>query len=337
MNSIYCSECGTQVQNTAKFCFKCGHPMQTGAASPEAQSPIPKTDDEDIDLSRETIGRCPECTHYTSYPEIPVGQARAVTCSRCKSDYILDTAPRPQKRTTPASRSSPAPVPQPKRGVFSSVKAAADHFFGYDAFFLPNPTDSEPMNVTSDFTLYASNFDSKGRRIGYESVVGLDYENASVQHGATSSLVSTKNDMTITLADGTRVRVAASSFLIGQLGKGMRIDSAYSYLSKRTFQQRVNLLVKEIEADRYFSVGSVKIFPNGNVVKGGIALNLMTARENNALEIGTSGGLSKIRDPYEIVVGKTGTGMFSERIKFRVKHNQDVIISVISHLSHKPL
>ena len=40
---IFCSNCGTQVQDTAKFCFRCGSPIYSGGqAAPEPQTVNPQ-------------------------------------------------------------------------------------------------------------------------------------------------------------------------------------------------------------------------------------------------------------------------------------------------------
>lgn len=200
------------------------------------------------------------------------------------------------------------------------------------------PTNAVPWVLTSDLVLYGDHLVDKGQSRNYSAISSVSYH--AFRHSLNYIPTSVQNALELEFDDGGKASIRSIGAFI-ETGKHKRISSACHFLSSTTFQQRVRRYQNLLKDPGYFDVrnvfSNVRIYANGDIEKNGLRLSIASASEHRALQFGTEWGtrLSGGKNPYAIIVGESGTGLFAKKIKFAVTKDQDVVSSLIKYFANE--
>lgn len=219
-----------------------------------------------------------------------------------------------------------------KQGASISGKLL-ETIFGSNSY--TTPTDAEPLQITGDLTLYGTFFVYKGEQFFLDiKSIGFQGYNQTINLIPADSSVH----LHIVMNNGKSIFLSGLSVII-QGSRNKRLGAAYQILSSKTFDRRLREYVDELNTNGFIEVGNivkVKITKDGYLVKGGSKVNLRISAQKNFLFLGVEwGGFgnNSSMNPYEVLAGESGTGMFSDRIRFKVVNDRDVVFTVLRHLS----
>jgi high potential iron-sulfur protein len=200
------------------------------------------------------------------------------------------------------------------------------------------PTNAAPWVLTNDLVLYGDHLVHKGQTKNYSAISSVNYH--AFRNSVNYIPTNVQNALELVFDDGDKVSIRSLGVFI-ETGKNKRVSSACYFLSWKTFQQRVRLYQDLLKNPGYFEIRNVfshvRIYANGDIEKNGLRLSIARASEHRALQFGTEWGtsLSGGKNPYAIVVGETGTGFFSRKIKFAVTKDQDVVSSLVQYFANE--
>ncbi len=209
-----------------------------------------------------------------------------------------------------------------------------DAVFGSNTYSIP--TDAEPLQITGNFTLYGTFFVYKGERFSLLDIksIGFQSDSKSVNLVPTGTFTY----FNIVMNSGKAIFLKGMSVLI-QSSRNKKIGVAYQILSSKTFDRRLREYIDELNKNGCIVVGNlvkVKITKDGYLVKGRSKVNLRISAQKKFLFLGVEwGGFgnNSNTNPYEVLAGESGTGMFSDRIRFKVVNDRDVVFTILRELS----
>lgn len=220
-----------------------------------------------------------------------------------------------------------------KQGASISGKFL-ETIFGSNSYI--TPTDAEPLQITGDLMLYGTFFVYKAEQFSFSDVKSVGFQGYSQAINLIPSYRSVH--LHIVMINGKSIYLSGMSIIIqGSLNK--RLGAAYQILSSKTFERRLREYLAELNTNGFIEVGNivkVKITKDGYLVKGGSKVNVRISAQNNFLFLGVEwGGFGNNRsmNPYEVLAGESGTGMFSDRIRFKIVNDRDVVFTILKHLS----
>lgn len=194
---------------------------------------------------------------------------------------------------------------------------------------VPYPTNSAPLEVTKDFSIFGDFLVYKGKQYSFREIASISF---FAQSGSVNFIPSGSwSDLKIKMESGDAIKIIGASFLIkGKKNKLLSI--AHNILSEETFPNRLSATMKELTHSGFITVDGVRITRAGNLIKGGTTININKAWENETLVIGTYQrfGANKRDDPWEIIASETGLSILSSRIIFSARENFDVIVSLLN-------
>ncbi|MGZ5056336.1 MAG: hypothetical protein ACXWAT_15535 [Methylobacter sp.] len=200
----------------------------------------------------------------------------------------------------------------------------------------PTPTDAEPLQITSDLTLYGTFFVYKGEQFSFLDIKSIGFQG----HSQTINLIPANSSVHLHIVMNNSKSIFLSGMaVIIQSGRNKRLGAAYQILSSKTFERRLREYVDELNSNGFIEVGNivkVKITKDGYLVKGGSKVNLRISAQKKFLFLGVEWadfGNNSSRNPYEVLAGESGTGMFSDRVRFKVVNDRDVVFTILRHLS----
>jgi hypothetical protein len=214
----------------------------------------------------------------------------------------------------------------------ASVKAIKDVNEGKPILNNKNyniPTINTALQVDDDLAFFDSYFEWKGNQYPYSSVTAISYFEKQ-----TSTAVSTHSaKFEIYVNNCLLVSKSSIGFILGKTDKSERIRVAYQYVSEKTRGQRYKNYRTQFSTKGYVKFGDAKIYSNGNVELNGKVINIISSNKNGNFLIGTSykNYKSERNSPYEIVIGESGTGFFSSKIKFTLEIDQDVQLMMLNY------
>src|SRR5262249_53168549 len=150
------------------------------------------------------------------------------------------------------------------------------------------PSSSCPFVLTKDVLLEGNCLRYRGLKILYSAITTLNYQARMTTVNGVQS--NKKNSLKIRLNDGTEISVSCIGVFF-ETDKYKRISSAYEFLSKATFDQRLSAYTSRLEKDGFFMIDNVRIYANGDVEKDGLRINMTMAAERRTLQFGTSWGI----------------------------------------------
>jgi hypothetical protein len=90
--------------------------------------------------------------------------------------------------------------------------------------------------------------------------------------------------------------------------------------------------VHTLDTQGFIEIGKVRVYSNGDIVKGETRINLKESRRNKSFFIGTKGAYGS-RYPDEVLVGKKGTSILATRIRFQLGNDKDVLKLLLEWLA----
>ena len=206
------------------------------------------------------------------------------------------------------------------------------------------PSNDQPLKVTNELSVYVDHLSYKNEPIDYETITGLSLSVIETNTSTTSGMplgMNCKSKLTIVLRDRSRNIEINTKTGSSWEKKSLIIRRAYDYIRDKTYRQRMVGYLKKLEEFGYIEIDGAKLFRNGDIEKRNIRTNLNSARQKGMLRKGTTyggwlpRGLPGARGnkPNEMIIGDNGTGFFDRRIKFEINQDQDVLFSIIEHLS----
>ena len=211
-----------------------------------------------------------------------------------------------------------------------SSQQLMDAIFGSNSY--QDPTDSQPIEIAGVFSIFGSyfNFDRKRHLISDIKSIGFQANSRSFNYVQTTST----SRLSIKMKNNEEIEVSGLSvFTTGR--KNKRLSIAYRILSSRTFSDRFERYIADLQKNNFIQVGKAKLTRDGYVIKGNSRVNLRVSMRKGYLSIGTAwswGHGTGYVNPYEIMAGETGTGIFSDRIRFTVIDDRDVIFEIIRQM-----
>jgi hypothetical protein len=215
----------------------------------------------------------------------------------------------------------------------SSLLSKAKEFLAPAAYQIVIPTDESPLVVNDEFCLYSSFFVNSGRQVSYSEIIALAC--AGRKEYVNGALTTYSLTFRIWLNSGDSIYVSASKEPFKNARNVMLAENAFQFLSKITFTQRLQRKLRQFETQGFIFLGGleqdVRLFPNGDIQQGDLRINLREAHRKNMVRFGTNAIVWK--DPNTVVIGESGTTMFSRRIVFSLRADRDVESALILGLA----
>lgn len=158
--------------------------------------------------------------------------------------------------------------------------------------------------------VYNDKLSYKRKSIDYYNIVHLGWYWIS----KTTNFVNTQS-VTLTLyINGSKpLKIHGNT-----LYKTPKLVEAYKYIAQRTFEQRINLYLYQIEENGYFTYEGVRFYPNGQVLRNGKEYQLKNAEY----------------EPFRIII-KQG-GFLSSKLKVKTLIDRDVMLNLFEFIVRNP-
>lgn len=199
-----------------------------------------------------------------------------------------------------------------------------------------SPSTHNPYEVTKELFLFESQLSYKGTFYNYNSIMSLKFTSSK---STINFISSSKSLLEIIFDNNEKISVRSASMII-EGKKFHSITTAYIFLSKLTFELRLEKIFNRLDRNGFIDRDGVRIFKNSTIQQGNTLINLKTAKNNNCIQFGSTidcrpSFLSGwyIYQPNKIIIGETGTKFYSKRINFDSVTDKDIIHNLISQLA----
>lgn len=200
-------------------------------------------------------------------------------------------------------------------GLFNAV---------FGTYSYNEPSDRAPFEVDSTFKIFGTYFEHKGQKYALSDVKSIGLR---AQHTSINLVATNYSKLSITTVSGKTIELVGRALIIkGSTNK--KIAVANTILCASTFEARADRYLRKLDEQGYFEVDGVRITADGRLLKGTSSVLIRLAHARGYLALGTFSGVSN-QDPYQIIAGESGIGIFSERIRFSVIFDRDVIFAII--------
>ena len=140
----------------------------------------------------------------------------------------------------------------------------------------------------------------------------------------------------VTISGGNVFKYEASSVLIRTKKVG-KLNEAFDFISKKTFTQRLQQYVSQIETKGFFQYYDYFIYGNGDIKHKTKTVNIAESGLHNDVEFGrkSSFGLNSYYTPDEIWIyqRKIHSKFLKQRICINIRENRDVIYAILIKLA----
>ncbi len=175
-----------------------------------------------------------------------------------------------------------------------------------------------------------STFQYKGQIYEYSTVCGLKY--AEINY--TVNLANIRAvDLGIYSSVGTMRLGAFSLFYDSRSMKNIR--KIFSFVGKKTFNNRLKMYIKQIETDGFFVYDNAKIYLSGAIEKKNKIFNIIEVCKKNGLTLGEHGAWGSTysyRNPYKIHLDDRKSLFSMNHIWIKCSYNRDVFFHLINHI-----
>jgi len=171
---------------------------------------------------------------------------------------------------------------------------------------------------------------------------GITYRIDEITTVKSNSITTTMNfvpshytGFSLTLLNARDLVYTGYSFAI-KTQKVKNLFEAYNYISKKTFEQRVNFYISQIQENGYFQYQDYLIYSNGDIKHKKTTVNIAEAGLQDNVEIGrnSSFGWNSYYTPDEINIYQKIPGKFLPlAVRLKTKENRDVIYSIVIQLA----
>jgi hypothetical protein len=139
----------------------------------------------------------------------------------------------------------------------------------------------------------------------------------------------------LTLLSARELDYKGQSFAI-KTQKVKNLSDAYNYISKKTFEQRANYYINQLQKNGYFQYYDYFIYANGDIKYKSTTVNIAEAGVQDRVEIGRSSsfGWNSYYTPDEINIYQKVPGKFLPLgVCLKTKENRDVIYGIVIQLA----
>jgi hypothetical protein len=139
----------------------------------------------------------------------------------------------------------------------------------------------------------------------------------------------------LTLSGASDLEYKGQSFAI-KTQKVKNLSEAYNYISKKTFEQRANFYIHQLQKNGYFQYNDYLIYSNGDIKHKNTTVNIAEAGLQDRVEIGRSSsfGWNSYYTPDEINIYLKVQGKFlPQGVCLKTKENRDIIYAIIMQLA----
>lgn len=220
-------------------------------------------------------------------------------------------------------------IQRTKNCIWQKIVSKHDSVFGSNKF--KTPSNDDPLRITKDFTVFGTFIVFKQEQIPIGNIHTLTYDYSSI----TVNLLPVHKMiyLIINLIDGREISVDSSSIIRTKTGK--LIQNAYSYLTRVTFETRMQHYIREINQKGFFECDNAKIYFDGTIEKDNLRLNLRVAKKQGVIGRGVQSGWSnKTINQKAIMVSETNDGFFAKKIIIDPVANTDVVHALIKHIAN---
>jgi hypothetical protein len=241
-----------------------------------------------------------------------------------RDDYLAACHAMAQTSETPAS-------PSMLKGALASIAAAKDRI--HESRKTICPTRAEPYHVDADLQLFPTHLRYAGQDHPYTQIEAVSYSARS----DSLNLVPISHDarLWIQLKGGKSI-FATSSTVLFRTKTFNRILNAHDFLSKVTFNQRLQPYLSEIEAKGFCSAGGARICRNGDVEQDGLRANLKVAHKNDGISFSRFGN-NPLGNYHVITITTEERNLLSrKKIRLKLLHDFDVVRALILWLCEHP-
>lgn len=199
-----------------------------------------------------------------------------------------------------------------------------------------NDLTAHPIKIDESNTLYHDCLLNNGKKLSHANVVSIYYR--SSESAVYAITVRRESKLIIYYNNDDKAIISHYSAFVGK-SMHHNIIKAYSNIGILTHEKRRQIMIEQIEKNGYVEKDGVKFTSDGNIISGNKTINIKLMYEHGEAaqgrEFKSLNAFNRSYDPFVIVFGENGIGLFKNKIRYDSCIDTDIIWEVIDYLYNK--